>query len=377
MALAVCAPVLGAATARAATTNILTVQYGKPGWIPITGDWNATGKDQIGAYDPSTATFYEADDSGQTIRTVRLGQPGWLPVVGDWDGHGTELGAFDQSTSTFYLDEQAGTVAIHYGTAGDEPAVGDFDAGPTTLLGVWRPSARSFYLSTRGSSAVTTIPFGDAGDIPITGNWAGSSGPTGIGVYRPSNSTFYLGSADNRDPPAAITFGSAGDTPIIGDWDGLRKDEIGTYDPSTATFTLLGSFPAAAAPPPTTTPAPVKPVQRAPVSVSLPVPRAPGSVHTKVSFRWTWAPRRTTLDRFVLGRLPRHAKVTVRCRGAGCPLHRLVVHPARRARTIARLDGTRYRPGDRITVVVSARGRHAERGTERIRSGRRPVVVGR
>ncbi|MFZ1994541.1 MAG: hypothetical protein WAU75_10550, partial [Solirubrobacteraceae bacterium] len=38
------------------------------------------------------------------------------------------------------------------------------------------------------------ITFGNAGDVPVTGDWDGS-GRTQIGVYRPSDATFYLGDA--------------------------------------------------------------------------------------------------------------------------------------------------------------------------------------
>ncbi|MFE7839994.1 hypothetical protein ACFU53_29245 [Streptomyces sp. NPDC057474] len=70
---------------------------------------------------------------------------------------------------------------------------------------------------------------GNSGDVPIIGDW-NCDGIDDIGVYRPSNGTFY------RYGYAAIAYGNVGDLPIIGDWNGNGIDEIGVYRPGNRTF---------------------------------------------------------------------------------------------------------------------------------------------
>ena len=59
---------------------------------------------------------------------------------------------------------------------------------------------------------------GAAGDLPVTGDWT-HSGYNGIGVFRPSNGTFYLKyDLDNLPADATFAFGTSGDLPIAGNW---------------------------------------------------------------------------------------------------------------------------------------------------------------
>jgi hypothetical protein len=41
-----------------AATTVVALHYGNPNWVPITGDWNGSGKTQVGVYRPSTQTCY-------------------------------------------------------------------------------------------------------------------------------------------------------------------------------------------------------------------------------------------------------------------------------------------------------------------------------
>ncbi len=69
------------------------------------------------------------------------------------------------------------------------------------LIGVWRPSTRSFLLDSNGSytwdgtagSDTLTAPFGVSTDLPVTGDWNGD-GKDEIGVWRPSTRKFLLDS---------------------------------------------------------------------------------------------------------------------------------------------------------------------------------------
>ena len=109
-------------------------------------------------------------------------------------------------------------------------------------IGVWRPSDNTFYLSDSTTSGTTNASqvFGSSssGMIPITGDWDGS-GKTGIGMYDPSTSTFYLHDGDKSGGENDYTLhfgtGGAGLLPIVGDWNGNGTDTVGVWNPTNHT----------------------------------------------------------------------------------------------------------------------------------------------
>ena len=125
------------------------------------------------------------------ISTLRFGGPGVIPVAGDWWSTGvTAIGVYQTNDSTFVLGSVAGSV-IPFGASGDIPVIRHLSTG--SLIGVYRPNARSFFLSTSNTAprSVTVIPFGAPNDIPLLGDWTGTGTPK-VGVYRPRENTFYL-----------------------------------------------------------------------------------------------------------------------------------------------------------------------------------------
>lgn len=100
---------------------------------------------------------------------------------------------------------------------------------PPISLGVFRPSDSLFYLENANVNGLADviINYGTKGDYPVVGDWDGNGTDT-IGVYR--NGTFYL---RNSNTPGfanlVFTFGAPGDQPVAGDWDGDGVDTIGVY----------------------------------------------------------------------------------------------------------------------------------------------------
>ncbi len=107
-------------------------------------------------------------------------------------------------------------------------------------IGVYRSSNSTFYLHNSNTSgfADLVVNYGIPGDIPIVGDWTGK-GFDSIGVYRPGNSTFYLKDSNTTGfADLVVNYGIPGDIPIVGDWTGKGFDSIGVYRPSNATFYL-------------------------------------------------------------------------------------------------------------------------------------------
>ena len=91
---------LAGATAAWATTQVVAMPFGDPGWTPLIGDWDGSGDAQIGAYAPSTATFYLGDNNGTAARVPAPGSKRHprvrtkVVIKWTWDGGRTGLRRF-------------------------------------------------------------------------------------------------------------------------------------------------------------------------------------------------------------------------------------------------------------------------------------------
>ena len=118
------------------------------------------------------------------------------------------------------------------GQAGDVPLVGDWDGNGSKTPGVFRPSTTEWFLSNspNGSTMDYHLTFATFSDIPVVGNWDGVGGDS-IGVYRASNNTWYL-SNSNTSPVAATTYqyGSSGNAAAVGNWAGGAKSTPSVFN---------------------------------------------------------------------------------------------------------------------------------------------------
>jgi hypothetical protein len=103
--------------------------------------------------------------------------------------------------------------------------------------GVWRPSAKTFYLrneNTTGPADISVyVPYAQSGDLPVVGDWNGEGVDT-VGLYRPSTGVFFLQdtNATQASPDYTLVLGTTGDIPIAGDWSGSGKTGVGIFRPS-------------------------------------------------------------------------------------------------------------------------------------------------
>ena len=223
--------------------------------IEMVLNYSDRGLTTAGFLDKSSGKQWIDNESGRSLesvfysfRDVSFGSAGDLPVVGDWDGDGsTELGVFNPSASSFYLDydgdgKWSGADKTYvFGQPGDLPVAGDWDGDGKAEIGVFRNG--SFFLDYDGDgswgAADKTYMFGQSGDLPVAGDWDGD-GLSEIGVF--NSGGFYLdhnGDGD-WDPGVDKTyqFGMSGDLPFSGDWNGDGNDSIGVFRPATGSFYL-------------------------------------------------------------------------------------------------------------------------------------------
>ncbi|MCW5853881.1 MAG: hypothetical protein KIT87_27695, partial [Anaerolineae bacterium] len=153
------------------------------------------------------------------------------------------VGVFRPATATFYLRNQntEGTadLTVPYGDAYDLPIAGDWNADDRDTLGVYR--GQTFYLrnaNTAGPADEVAL-YGLIGDLPVVGDWDGYSNPyrtipllpldrDSLGVFR-GGGWFLRYSNTSGVSDMALSFGIAGDKPVVGDWNGDGIDTIGVF----------------------------------------------------------------------------------------------------------------------------------------------------
>ncbi len=162
--------------------------------------------------------------SGPATEMIGFGRAGDVPLVGDWDGDGVDdLGVWRDGTFLLDTDGRGGRAEIvfGYGRASDVPVVGDWDGDGVDGVGVRRGSRWLLRNRLRGGRAQISFGYGRASDVPVVGDWDGD-GVDGVGVRR---ANLWLLRNRLRGGRAQISFGygRASDEPVVGDWDGVGR----------------------------------------------------------------------------------------------------------------------------------------------------------
>ncbi len=170
-----------------------------------------------------------------------------LPLQGDFDGDGkNDLAIYRPSTATWYINETtAGSVSFSFGEPNvDIPVVANFNGTGRSIAGVFRPTTDQWFIT----GATGPIPgFGGPGDEPVPGNYITATGPAQLAVYRPSNGQFFI----DASPIQVIQVGPANGIPVPGAYDNVTRfassnnpqsevTEPAAFNPATGVYTIDG-----------------------------------------------------------------------------------------------------------------------------------------
>ncbi len=121
-----------------------------------------------------------------------------------------------------------------YGQAGDIPVAGDWTGTGVKSAGVFRNG--TWILDTNGDGILNAgdqvVAFGQAGDIPIVGDWTGS-GRIKLGLFRAGafilDLSGHLSGVSTGLPDATFSFGQPTDIPVVGDWNNSGAAKVGVF----------------------------------------------------------------------------------------------------------------------------------------------------
>ncbi len=239
-----------------------TGTYGTTGDVPLIGDWNGDGVDEIAIYrrtifcvDYNGNVHWDAPPSGDYVLT--LGASGDIAVAGDWNGDGkVELGVF--RAGTWYLDyngnftwdgTSGGDKLYSFGQTGDVPIVGDWTGDGISKIGIFRNGTFWFDMNANGTWDTATggdrlMTLGSSGYTPVVGDWNGDGRDKAGVFYAGTWSLDYDGDGvweGSSGGDKSWTLGASGETPVVGDWNADGKTKIGTFSAGTWKLDFNGS----------------------------------------------------------------------------------------------------------------------------------------
>ncbi|MGB9929549.1 MAG: peptidoglycan DD-metalloendopeptidase family protein [Methanosarcina sp.] len=174
------------------------IAFGIAGDIPIIGDWDADGKDNIGIFRSSDlsglTTFYldSNNDGVADSQNINFGLPSDIPIVGDWNNDGKDdIGVFrrndpaNNNNAVFYLKNGAETISILYGINDDIPIIGKPYSDNQTRIGVYRSSVQDpFIFKPEALNASVKEEYNNTSSSDMTIVQPATSTETTIKVYR-------------------------------------------------------------------------------------------------------------------------------------------------------------------------------------------------
>jgi predicted outer membrane repeat protein len=235
------------ATATLSAVVTAIIEWGLPTDVPVPGDYDADGKNDIAVYRPSTGQWFIVLSSGGSVgKEWGVASAGDEPVPADYDGDGkTDIAVYRQTTGEWFIvGSTAGVMAFKWGepSLGDIPVPGDYDGDGKANVAIYRPSNGQWFIRLpTGGYIARNWGVPAAGDQPVPADYDGD-GKTDFAVYRTSNGLWFVLPASGA---ASLSFNwgvpSLGDIPVPADYDGDSKADVAVMRTTTGQWFVLKS----------------------------------------------------------------------------------------------------------------------------------------
>ncbi len=240
--------------------------FGNPGDVPVAGDFDGDGCDTVSIYRPSLARFYVINTLGDANAGLgaaehefTFGDFGDLPLAGDFDADGSDEVALHRPSTglVFYKNDLIfghADVSFTFGDPGDHVFAADWDGDGAASVGAFRPGRAEFLLKNTNveGPADSVFAYGGGFMLPVAGFFGtlpggGSEPPTGGGALARGDSGqrvaqlqqllaekgFYRGTIDGRygarTQQAVMAFHKVNRLPREWDWRASDWDRLAAY----------------------------------------------------------------------------------------------------------------------------------------------------
>ncbi len=217
-------------------------------WLTVTSGGSGSGN--------GTVSYSVASDPLPSSRSGTLTIAGQTFTVNQIGVNAVKIGSYNAG---YWMLDQNGSFAWDgtgvdkqvfwsLGQAGEIPVRGDWNGDGRTKIGVYYNG--TWLLDYNGNGIWDgpgidkLIFFGGSGYTPVVGDWNGS-GTSKIGVHQ--NGTWLIDfngnfQWDGSGVDKLVFFGGVGYTPVVGDWNGSGNTKIGAYQDGTWIIDYNGNF---------------------------------------------------------------------------------------------------------------------------------------
>jgi hypothetical protein len=187
------------------------VPWGMRGDVPLPGDYDGDGEDDLAVYRRSTGNVYVEADGCDFSRTIPVGTG--APVVGDFDGDGrADPGIYDPVTGWFSIALAVGAMMNDsVGSGGGIPVPRDYDGDGRTDFAVYRTDGGYWDIRRSSTSTLSSLWWGDPEDVPAPADFDGD-GRSEIATF--NTSTGWWWSLDAAGFAHAVQWGTSNDVPV-------------------------------------------------------------------------------------------------------------------------------------------------------------------